>query len=289
LNRQVLETLSVVATEGPVMQNTIASVPDTPAQARRSVRLGRLIGLIVPALLLILWQIVTVMRVFEPSQLPPPIEVVVAARDLVSSGQLGLHVGASLGRVLAGFAVGATLAVLLGMAVGLSKQVAALFNPTIQALRAIPSLAWVPLLILWMGIDEAPKITLVAIGAFFPIFTNLTAGIQQIDRKLVEAGLAYGMRGLDLAREVLLPAALPALLTGLRAGLAQGWLFLVAAELIAASRGLGFLLIDSQNTGRADVIVFSIIALAILGKLSDGLLQLIERRLLRWHDSYRPV
>jgi sulfonate transport system permease protein len=278
-----------MAKEEPIMQNSLIAAPEARQQTQRSVGVGRLIGLIVPALLLAVWQFVSVLHVFEPSQLPPPFEVLTAARELVISGQLALHVGASLGRVLAGFGVGATLAILLGLAVGLSKQVAALFNPTIQALRAIPSLAWVPLLILWMGIDEAPKITLVAIGAFFPIFTNLTAGIQQIDRKLVEAGLAYGMRGLDLAREVLLPAALPALLTGLRAGLAQGWLFLVAAELIAASRGLGFLLIDSQNSGRADVIVFSIIALAILGKLSDGLLQLIERRLLRWHDTYRPA
>lgn len=263
---------------------TQSSAPPVRPQKR-----GRyLLGLILPIALLALWQIVTALRMFEPSQLPPPIEVLTAARDLIRSGQLATHVGASVGRVLVGFAVGGVLAMLLGLAVGLSRQVETLVNPTIQAVRAIPSLAWVPLLILWMGIDEAPKITLVAIGAFFPVYTNLTAGIRQIDRKLIEAGLAYGMRGMSLATEVLLPAALPSLLTGLRAGLAQGWLFLVAAELIAASRGLGFLLIDSQNSGRADVIVFSIVALAILGKVSDSLLHWIERWLLRWNDTYQP-
>jgi sulfonate transport system permease protein len=137
-----------------------------------------------------------------------------------------------------------------------------------------------------MGIDERPKITLVAIGVFFPVFTNLYAGIRQIDRKLIEAAAAYGLRGPALAWNVILPAALPSLLTGLRLGLAQGWLFLVAAELIAASRGFGFLLIDGQNSGRADIIVMSIIFLAILGKGSDWLLQLLERRLLRWSDSF---
>jgi sulfonate transport system permease protein len=266
---------------------TIRTQPTAPPTQPKS-RVKRLLGLILPVALLVLWQIVTALRVFEPSQLPPPIEVLTAARDLARSGQLAIHIGASVGRVVVGFALGAGLAMLLGLAVGLSQQIEALVNPTIQAVRAIPSLAWVPLLILWMGIDEAPKITLVAIGAFFPIYTNLTAGIRQIDRKLIEAGLAYGMRGMELAREVLLPAALPSLLTGLRAGLAQGWLFLVAAELIAASRGLGFLLIDSQNTGRADIIVFSIVALALLGKLSDSLLHLLERWLLRWNDTYQP-
>jgi sulfonate transport system permease protein len=137
-----------------------------------------------------------------------------------------------------------------------------------------------------MGVDEGPKVTLIAIGAFFPVYTNLVSGIRQIDRKLVEVGRAYGLRGLDLIRQVMLPASLPSLLTGLRIGLAQGWLFLVAAELIAASRGLGFLLVDGQNSGRADIIVLSIVLLALLGKLSDSLVHIVERRLLVWTDTF---
>ena len=242
--------------------------------------------LIVPAGLLLLWQVVTVLGVFDRSQLPGPVDVVQAGWELQTTNQLLGHLAASISRVLWGFAAGGVLAIILGLAVGLSRNVEELLAPTIQALRAIPSLAWVPLLILWMGVDEGPKITLVAIGAFFPIYTNLHAGIRQIDRKLVEVGYAYGLRGLDLIRQIMLPASLPALLTGLRIGMAQGWLFLVAAELIAASRGLGFLLIDSQNTGRADIIVLSIVLLALLGKLMDWLLALLERRLLRWTDTF---
>lgn len=253
-------------------------------------RLARLAGALwrvaVPLGLLCLWQAVTALGVFSPSQLPAPLDVLAAGAELAGRWELTEHILISAQRVLIGFGCGAALATLLGGAVGLSRRAEELLAPTLQAIRAIPSLAWVPLLVLWMGVDEGPKVTLVAIGAFFPVYTTFVSGIRQIDRKLVEVGYAYGLQGLDLARQVLLPAALPSLLTGLRIGLAQGWLFLVAAELIAASRGLGFLLVDGQNTGRADIIVLSIVLLALIGKGSDALLQRLERRLLHWTDTY---
>jgi sulfonate transport system permease protein len=243
--------------------------------------------LIVPAALLALWQAVVELGVYSRGQLPAPLDVVAAARQLAAIDQLAIHFQVSAERVFWGFAIGSGVALALGLLVGLSRLAEELLAPTLQAIRAIPSLAWVPLFVLWMGIDERPKITLVAVGVFFPVYTNLVAGIRQIDRKLIEAAAAYGLRGFTLAREVMLPASLPGLLTGLRLGLAQGWLFLVAAELIGASRGLGFLLIDGQNTGRADIIVMSIVSLALVGKASDALLQVLERRLLRWADAYR--
>ncbi|HYO30920.1 MAG TPA: ABC transporter permease [Thermomicrobiales bacterium] len=246
----------------------------------------RLTGLVVPALLLALWQVVVNLGVYSRSQLPAPLDVVAALRELADIGLLWPNVSASLERVAIGFAVGGLVATLIGLVVGLSRQAEALLAPTLQAIRAVPSLAGVPLLILWLGIGEGPKLTLIAIGAFFPVYTALVAGIRQIDRKLIEVGRAYGLRGASLVREVLLPAALPSLLTGLRLGLAQAWLFLVAAELIAASAGLGFLLTDASNTGRADIIVLSIVLLALIGKGSDGLLALAERWLLRWTDTY---
>jgi sulfonate transport system permease protein len=273
--------------EETTLKQQVLSRPQASSFSLRALPLVRSIRrLIVPAGLLVLWQVVTVLEVFHSSQLPGPLEVLRAGWELQTTNQLIGHLSASIARVLQGFAVGSLLAIGLGLLVGLSRTAEEMLAPTIQALRAIPSLAWVPLLVLWMGVDEGPKITLVAIGAFFPVYTNLHAGIRQIDRKLVEVGYAYGLRGLDLVRNVMLPASLPSLLTGLRIGMAQGWLFLVAAELIAASRGLGFLLIDSQNTGRADIIVLSIILLALLGKLMDWLLQLIEHRLLRWTDTF---
>ncbi len=245
------------------------------------------LGLLLPAGLLVLWQMVVNAGLYNRGQLPAPIDVWRAADQLWSSGQLQEHIAMSTDRVVRGFALGTLIAVGLGLVVGLSPLAGVLIDPSVQAFRAIPSLAWVPLFVLWMGIGEQPKITLIAIGVFFPVYANLVSGIRQIDRKLVEAASAYGYRRLSLAWEVMLPAALPSLMTGLRLGLAQGWLFLVAAELIGASTGLGFLLVDGQNSGRADVIVLSIICLAVLGKLSDVLLQAAEKRLLRWSDTVR--
>ena len=269
----------------PLVTNRTASSGALPTLPRWRPATWR--PLLLPILLLGLWQLVIVLGVFDRSQLPSPLDVLLAAREMIRRNELHIHIGISVLRVLQGFTVGSLIAIVLGLAVGLSLTVESFVAPTLQAIRAVPSLAWVPLLILWMGIDEAPKITLVAIGVFFPVYTNLVAGIRGIDRKLVEVGHAYGLNSLDLVRHILLPAALPALSTGLRIGLAQGWLFLVAAELIAASRGLGFLLIDSQNTGRSDIIVLSIVLLALIGKLSDWLLQRLERRWLRWQDAYK--
>ncbi|MGH2531509.1 MAG: ABC transporter permease [Thermomicrobiales bacterium] len=242
--------------------------------------------LVVPLALLAFWQVLVEREVYSRSQLPAPLDVYRAARQMAEIELLWPNIQISLERVAQGFVIGSLVAIVLGLLVGLSKLANEMLEPTIQAIRAVPSLAWVPMLVLWMGIDERPKITLVAIGVFFPVFANLVSGIRQVDRKLVEAAAAYGMHGVRLGWEVLLPASLPSLLTGLRLGLAQGWLFLVAAELIGANTGLGFLLTDGQNTGRSDIIVLSIIILAVIGKTSDWLLQIGEKRLLRWTDTY---
>jgi sulfonate transport system permease protein len=243
--------------------------------------------LVVPLLLLVAWQMVIELGIYSRGQLPAPVDVLTASRELYERGKLFDNVGISVQRVAFGFGWGAVIALVFGLAVGVSRSIEDYLSPTLQAIRAVPSLAWVPLLILWLGIGEEPKIVLVAIGAFFPIYTNLVAGIRQIDRKLVEVGRAYGMRGLALVRGVMLPASLPSLFTGLRLGLAQAWLFLVAAELIASSRGLGFLLTDSANLSRVDITVLSILLLALLGKTTDWLLQIVERRILRWTDTFK--
>ena len=143
------------------------------------------------------------------------------------------------------------------------------------------SLAWVPLLLLWIGIGEDSKVLLIAIGAFFPVFTTVSAALREVDRHLVEAARSFGFSGLRLLLTVQLPAVMPSVISGLRLALAQAWLFLVAAELIASSMGLGFLLTDSQNNGRTDRLILAIILLAVLGKLTDWLLGLLERRALR--------
>jgi sulfonate transport system permease protein len=228
------------------------------------------------------WQLATaVTGYFSPSQLPPPTDVVSALGELLKHGTLWVHLEASLGRVLLGYLSGAGAGIVLGSLVGLSAIVRRLLAPTVAAFRTVPSLAWVPLLLLWFGIDETPKILLVAIGGFFPVYTTTASALSHVDPQLVEVGRAYGRHGASLLATVMLPAAAPELVNGLRLGLASAWLFVVAAELIASSRGLGFLLIDSQNTGRTDVMLVAIIVLAGLGKLSDAILGAVENRMVR--------
>jgi sulfonate transport system permease protein len=200
-----------------------------------------------------------------------------AAVDLLERGLLTQYVAVSTQRVVVGFAIGASLGLLLGAVTGLARTWDALLGPTLGAIRAVPSLAWVPLLILWLKIGDSSKLTLIAIGAFFPVYTTVSGALRHVDRQLVEAGRAYGLRGPRLFLAVQLPAVLPAVISGLRLALAQSWLFLVAAELIASSAGLGFLLVDSQNNGRVDRILLAIICLAMLGKTTDSILGLFER------------
>ncbi|NNT95341.1 ABC transporter permease [Stutzerimonas nitrititolerans] len=244
-------------------------------------------GWLLPLLLLALLEALVRGGVLPPHQMPAPSQVAQTLYVLAQSGELWRHVSASLLRVAAGFVIGAGLAIAIGTWVGLSRRAEAYLEPTFQALRAIPSLAWVPLLLLWLGIDETPKIVLIALGAFFPIYLALLAGIRNIDRKLVEVGQLYRLEPLALVRRILLPAALPNLFTGLRGALSLSWMFLVAAELIAATRGLGYLLSDGRETSRPDLVIAAILLLAVLGKLSDSLLKQWETYALRWRDSYQ--
>ena len=269
--------------------STTVGAPETtppPAGASRQETLSRpgvraAVGLAVPVLLLLAWWSATAAGAFSAVQLPSPQAVVRAGVDLAERGDLWTHIGISTQRVLLGFAIGAVLGLAVGSALGLSRWADALLAPLIGALRAVPSLAWVPLLILWMQIGEDSKVTLIAIGAFFPVFTTVYAALRHVDPHLVEAGRAFGYHGLSLLRTVQLPAVVPAVFSGLRLALAQAWLFLVAAELIASSMGLGFLLTDSQNNGRTDRLILAIILLAVLGKVSDWVLGLVERGALR--------
>lgn len=257
--------------------------PARPAAAERLRPL--LLGLLLPTLLLLGLELAVRAGWVARHLLPAPSDLL-ATLAALGPAEVGRHVLASSLRVALGFAAGASVALLLGAAVGLSRSVQQLVDPSVQALRAIPSLAWVPLLLLWLGIDEAPKLTLIAIGAFFPVYMGVSSGLRDVDRKLVEVARLAGLGPLALTRRVLLPASLPALMTGVRNGLSLAWMFMVAAELIAATRGLGYLLTDGRETGRADLVLVAILLLALLGKLSDSGLAAIERRALAWRDSF---
>jgi sulfonate transport system permease protein len=241
-------------------------------------------GAILPLVVLIAWEIVSRFGWIAPHLLPAPSTLAQTAYALALDGSLFKHIGVSTARVFAGFAIGGALGLLIGALVAMNRRAEALLDPSFQALRAVPSLAWVPLLLLWLGIDLAPKLTLMAIGTFFPMYLATVSGLRNVDRKLVEVGVQLGFSKADLLRRIYLPASLPAIMTGLRASLGLGWMFLVAAELIAATSGLGYLLTDGRETGRADLVMVSILALALLGKASDSILVAIESRVLRWRD-----
>jgi sulfonate transport system permease protein len=259
------------------------------ARRTRSVRLGRSFhwrGLILPAVVLVFWQALCTWNVFTPDVMPSPVAVVVDLSRLWTKGQLLGDIGVTTWHVALGFVLGTAIATVLGALVGYSRQAGDYLDPTLQALKAVPSLAWVPLFILWFGIFEVSKVFLIAVGVFFPVYLNLVSGIRSTDRKLVEVGRVNGLGRFDLVWRILIPAALPSYVTGLRAGLALGWMFVIAAELMGASKGLGFLMLDGQMTGRPATIVAALILFAVAGKISDSLLVAVGQRAVAWQDDF---
>jgi sulfonate transport system permease protein len=239
----------------------------------------------VPAGLVALWWIATSLGLVKSYQFPSPRDVVVELQQLALTGGLWHDVSVSVARVAVGFGIALVLAIILGALVGGSRGVERALDPTLQGIRAVPSLAWVPLILMGLGIGETAKITLVAIGAFFPIYIALGAGIRGVDRKLVEVGASFGLSRAALIVRVLIPATLPQLLVGARIGLTQAWLFLVAAELLAATSGIGFLLTDGQQTSRTDEILVAILLFAACGTLSESGMRWLEKRLVGWTDT----
>ena len=221
--------------------------------------------------------------------MPTPSRVLLTLVDLGKKGELLGHVQATLGRVVLGFGFGVLAGTVLGAVSGYWGLARRLLDPALQALRNIPSIAWVPMFILWFGIFETSKIILIAVGVFFPIYLSLSGAILGVDRKLVEVGQIYRLSHREMITRILLPATLPAYVLALRSGLGLGWMFVVAAEFMGAEQGLGFLLVDGQQTGRPAIILASITAFAVLGKLTDWILAGTAARFLLWQDAFRPV
>jgi len=244
------------------------------------------LGLLLPVGLAIGWELYVGLGYSNGRLVPPPSKVFSTILELARSGELSRHMTATLSRVFAGFGLGVVAGTLLGAISGYWGLARRLFDPTVQALRAIPSIAWVPLFILWLGIFETSKIALIAVGVFFPVYLGVMGAILSVDRKIVEVGRIFRLSGPAMIRRILLPAVLPAYVVALRVGLGLGWMFVVAAEFMGASEGLGYLLIDGQQLGKPAQIVAAIIVFAILGKITDWLIQLIAAPFLRWQDSF---
>ncbi|WP_449538202.1 ABC transporter permease [Ferdinandcohnia sp. Marseille-Q9671] len=245
-----------------------------------------LLGSILPAALLVVWQYLSHIGILEAHLMPAPTVILAKIIEFAGDGSLWGHIGITLYRIFFGFLIGVVSAVVLGSLVGYFRIAEQLLDPMLQAFRSIPSLAWVPLFILWMGIAEPSKITLIAVGVFFPVYLNIVSGIQGVDRKLIEVGKIYNFTTFELIRKVILPASLPSFLVGIRSGLGLGWMFVVAAELMGASQGIGYLLVVGQNSYSPETVIASIVLFAILGKITDSILKKTEEKTLHWQDSF---
>jgi sulfonate transport system permease protein len=242
------------------------------------------LGLLLPLGLALSWELAVHLGLSNGRLVPPPSVIFATFADLARTGELQEHAAATLWRVGWGFVLGVAAGTVVGAVAGYSALTYRLLDPTLQGLRAVPSIAWVPLFILWFGIFEASKIILIAVGVFFPVYLGVMGAVLSVDRKIVEVGRAFRLSGFAMIRRILLPAVLPAYVLALRAGLGLGWMFVLAAEFLGASSGLGFLLIDGQQLGKPAQIVAAIVAFAILGKLSDWLIVLLSAPFLRWED-----
>jgi sulfonate transport system permease protein len=268
--------------------DTIAATkPDSPAPSGRLRGSARaLLGLLLPVGLALAWEIIVWLGLSSGRLVPPPSRIFATILDLAESGELMRHITATMTRVIVGFGLGVATGTLLGAIAGYWDLARRLLDPSVQALRAIPSLAWVPLFILWLGIFETSKIVLIAAGVFFPVYLGVMGAILSVDRKIVEVGRTFRLSGPAMIRRILLPAVLPAYVVALRVGLGLGWMFVVAAELIGASEGLGYLLLDGQQLGKPAQILAAIVIFAILGKTTDWLIEIAAAPLLRWQDAF---
>jgi sulfonate transport system permease protein len=273
-----------------LVRMTITAEPaalDKPAARKRSARFWRpALGLILPVGLAVLWEIVVRMGFSNGRLLPPPSVIFNEFVELARAGELKRHLLATLGRVAVGFGFGTVAGTLLGAVAGYSSLLRRLIDPTLQGLKAVPSIAWIPLFILWLGIFETSKVALIAVGVFFPVYLGVMGAVLSVDRKIVEVGRAFRLSGFAMVRRILMPAVLPAYVLSLRSGLGLGWMFVIAAEFMGASEGLGYLLIDGQQLGKPAEILAAILAFAVLGKTTDAIVAAVSAPFLRWEDAF---
>lgn len=257
-------------------------------------------GLVVPALLLALWHFAVSSGMVNPQLLPAPLAVVRKWLEYLSpekayditqgsyllwlvSGEMLLDAYSSLSRVLGGFLIGAGLALPLGLLMGANTRVYALFDPLVQVLRPIPPIAYIPLAILWFGLGNPPAFFLIAIGAFFPVLMNTIAGVRHVDGIYLRAARNLGAGQLAMFARVILPAATPYILAGMRIGIGTSFIVVIVAEMIAVNNGLGYRILEAREFFWSDKIIAGMFTIGILGLAIDTAMNRLNNHLLRWH------
>jgi len=238
----------------------------------------------IPVLLLLaVWYLVTERGNYQGGIFPSLSAVVDTLTYKLKDGSLIEALSVSLVRVLKGYALAAILGILLGIIIGLSTHVQRLTDLIIQIVKPIPPIAWIPLVILWMGIGETSKVFLIFLGGFFTILLNVIDGIRYTDKKLLEVAAVMETPRLKYITRLVIPAAFPSIFTGLRVALGTCWTCVVAAELVASSSGVGYMISNARNFGQMDVVIVGMLSIGIIGKGMDVLLKLAEKRLIAWN------
>jgi sulfonate transport system permease protein len=276
------------------MMSGIAFNREIAAASRRPKPQGRLWSRVnnflrrayAPAGILALWQAASFADLTSVQTFPPPSAIAISFWQLLLSGQLGENVLVSLTRVFFGLGIGVAVGTGFALIAGLSRAGEDAVDSTLQMLRTLPHLALIPLMIMWFGIGETPKITLIALGSMFPIYLNLCSGIRGADRKLREAGSTLGLSHTETILNIVLPAALPSFLVGLRQAFGIAWITLVVAEQINASAGIGYMVMNARDFLRTDIIFVGLALYALLGLATDQSVRFLERHLLAWRPAY---
>ncbi|GHC72734.1 ABC transporter permease subunit [Limoniibacter endophyticus] len=239
-----------------------------------------------PVLLVLFWHMMSVTGILPREVLAGPTSVISSAATLIETGELQQAIIVSLGRAVGGLAIGGTIGVVLALVAGLFRLGEDIVDAPMQMLRTVPNVALIPLLIIWFGIGEAPKIALIALATAFPIYLNLYAGIRNVDPALIEAGRTLGLARLSMVKDIVLPGALPNALVGLRYALGISWLALVFGEQINATAGVGYLMATAREFFQTDVIVVCLVVYALLGLGVDFIVRTLERVFLAWRPSF---
>lgn len=249
----------------------------------QSVTWNVFLKILAPFFLILVWHIASVSGWLNGNILPSPIKVAQTFLKLITSGKLGKNLSVSFLRVIKGFATGAAIGIILGVMMGLSKTLNKILSSLVSIFRPIPMIAWIPLLILWLGIGEESKVAVIVIGTVWPVLLNTIGGILSVDKKLLEVAEVLEKSKKEILFNVILPSAIPSIITGIRLGISTAWTCVVAAEMIAASSGIGYMITYARELSQPDTVLVGVFTIGVVGLLIDFAIMRIQKRLLRWN------
>ncbi|KZL92110.1 ABC transporter permease [Clostridium magnum] len=245
----------------------------------------KLKGLVIPILIIIIWWIGSALHIFNDYIIPSPLSILSAAYTLLKGGVLIKHISVSFCRVLVGFLITFAIAFPLAVLAGMNKKLMLYLEPFLEFNRHIPPIAVIPILILWFGIGEVSKLAVIFLATFFPVFSSTLTGVTNYDEKLLEVGAVFNFSNKDKFFKIILPQAIPSIITGIQLGLGYSWRSLMGAELVAASSGIGYMIMDAEQLSRPDIIIVGIFSIGILGYAIDYIFLSLTNKFMHYHGK----